>query len=219
MGSIVSRIKYGNITALREQYITVLDYKVFQVCDMDDKLITQLLYNFADNDMRKSGRLDLAEFYQSFELESKFVSPMAKRLFFCFDIDRRGKLSFSQYAVVVFNIALATHKDLLNFVFDCYFLSLMDMNDSTAARVRTIVRWCWAFNIRLANLCAVVSQDGKGHDQRSIRLEMVQTLFSEAFGSKKIDSKSKEVLEYLKSLPYRKQVPSTFSKRFHTRPW
>ena len=42
MGSIVTKIKYGNVVELREQYVSVVDYKVFQVCDIDDKVC--LLY-------------------------------------------------------------------------------------------------------------------------------------------------------------------------------
>lgn len=135
MGSIVTRIKYGNVTKLREQYISVLDYKVFQVCDIDDNIITELLYKFSQMDLKKTGRLDLAEFYQTFDLSSKFISPMAKRLFLTFDIDQKGKVSFAQFVAIVFNLALASHKDLLNFVFDTYFFSLSDLNDTTAARV------------------------------------------------------------------------------------
>ena len=140
MGSIVTKIKYGNVVELREQYVSVVDYKVFQVCDIDDKVVTELLYQFSQMDMKRTGRLDLAEFYQAFDIPSKFVSLMAKRLFFCFDIDRKGKVSFSQFVAVVFNVALASHRDLLNFTFDCYFFSLSDMNDPAAARVRTCRR-------------------------------------------------------------------------------
>ena len=39
---------------------------------------------------------------------------------------------------------------------------------------------------------------------RSIRMEIVETLFNEAFSGKP-DQKSKDVLDYLRKMPYRKQ--------------
>merc|ERR1719329_1682399 len=108
------------------------------------------------------------------------MTPMAKRLFMSFDIDQEGKLTFSQYMVVVYNFGVATSKDLLNLIFDLYFKTCFDMNSDVAQR------------------------DGLGPEQRTMRMEMLEILMKEGLGTKKQDQNSKDVLSYLKSQPYRK---------------
>ena len=136
MGGLATKIKYGNVMELRAKYVSVTDYKVFQTCSIDDNLITHLVHLFATMDQRKTGRLDLAEFHFAFDINVKYISPAAKRQFICFDIEQKGKLSFVQFAAVVYNIALADNRSLLNFVFDSYFVSMFEQNDEMAQRVR-----------------------------------------------------------------------------------
>ncbi len=131
----MTRIRYGDVPALREKYITAQDRVVFKLCGFDEAVVLHMLHRFDEIDTEKTGRLDLAAFYLSFDIEPRNVSPMAKRLFVSFDCDQEGRLTFGQYMVVVYNLALANVKDLLNLTFDIYFKSCSDMNDDVGQRV------------------------------------------------------------------------------------
>jgi hypothetical protein len=50
------------------------------------------------------------------------------------------------------------------------------------------------------------SQDAVGPENRTIRMEIIETLLNEGTDNKNLDQKSRDVLNYLKGLPFRKQV-------------
>lgn len=177
----VSSIAHKKMRMLRERYIHEEDNVIFRLLSIRDKIVTDLVKIMAKMDTDENGTVTLTQFYHYLGFENRFVVPMAKRMFKAFDHRQKAHLRFIDLVIVVYNMCLATEKDVVNFIFDVYHQMLADKNDDDGQR------------------------DSKGEALRCINLPIITQLFQEAFGNRKFDAETKELLKYLRHQSRRKQ--------------
>merc|ERR1719198_1121655 len=102
-------------------------------------------------------------------------------MFKAFDHKQKARLRFVDLVIVVYNLCLASNEDIVNFIFDVYHQMCSEINDDDGQR------------------------DAKGEALRCINLPVITKLFQEAYGNRKFDSNTKELLRFLRSQSKRKQ--------------
>lgn len=96
-----------------EEYICI-----FKRLRLMPYLFKRMFKEFTRADKDKSGALSIEEFFGTFELT--FVTPLAKRAFYAFDLDGSGELDYGEFTVSLWNFLSITMADLAAFFFEVY---------------------------------------------------------------------------------------------------
>lgn len=98
-----------------EEYICI-----FKRLRLTPYLFKRMYREFTKADKDNSGALSIEEFFGAFELT--FVTPLAKRAFYAFDLDGSGELDYGEFTVSIWNFLSITMGDLGAFFFEVYDL-------------------------------------------------------------------------------------------------
>ena len=113
---------------------------VFTRLRLSNYYLKRILQERAKADKDGSNTVSLQEFFNTYELT--FLTPLAKRAFYAFDLDDSGELDFGEFAVSLWNFCTTPLSGLAHFFFEVYDTDRSGSIDFKKLRMLvTEVRW------------------------------------------------------------------------------